>query len=94
MIRKYKCLIITFLIFASAQAEYLKFDPSTNVATPEAIQRLNNVNITPKQIIPALDPYHLLNVAIELQTNGCFQIDCDFYKKRNQSEFSKQLRLD
>lgn len=64
-----------------------------NIATEECKMILQLGNIEPQQIINTLDKWHLFNVALTLQTNGCFQEDCDFYKNGNESEFSRHLTL-
>lgn len=79
-------------MIASLHANYLTFEQN-NIATPECLEKLRKVNILPQKIIPRLPATHPVNLARLLQKNGCFQKDCDFYKKGNESEFSKQLRF-
>lgn len=59
------------------------FDLESGEITEHFKNQLNISGITIDQQIEGVDLYHILNVDGILQTNGCFQVDCDFYKKGN-----------
>lgn len=64
------------------------FDLQTGMIKPHFKRQLDIVGVVVKPHFPELDPYHILNVDNTLQTNGCFQNDCDLYKKGNVSKFT------
>jgi hypothetical protein len=63
------------------------FDSETGMINPRFKRQLEIVGIAVKQHFSDFDSYHIRNVNEELQTNGCFQKDCDLYKKGSSSAF-------
>lgn len=62
------------------------FNLHTGAITSAFKRQLDLCGIQPKQHISDLASYHIKNVDRELQSNGCFQTDCDFYKKGGTSK--------
>ena len=62
------------------------FDKEGNI-TPKFKHQLDLVGLVSKAYFPAYDPYHIFNVNEHLQTKGCFQKDCEFYKNGGISIF-------
>lgn len=63
------------------------FDKANGEITPHFKQQLDLVGIVVKPHFPEYDSHHIVNVNEELQSNGCFQVDWDLYKKGEESAF-------
>ncbi len=64
------------------------FDLHTGQITPRFKRQLDLSGISLTENVSRLGTSHIVNVDRTLQTNGCFQKDCDFYKKGNTSKLN------